>query len=55
MFGISKRSVQRAIEELKDKELLSIDENTNFLRTTQKWYKEFVEYQLSQKIQSFKV
>ena len=55
MFGISKRSVQRAIEELKDKELLSIDENTNFLRTTQKWFDEFVEYQLSQKIQSFKV
>ena len=51
MFGISKRSVQRALEELKNKELLIVNEDTNFLRTTQKWFDEFVQYQLQKNVQ----
>ena len=51
MFGISKRSVQRALEELKNKELLIVNEDTNFLRTTQKWFDEFVQYQLKKNVQ----
>lgn len=42
LLGISKRTVQRAINELVEKELVNINQETNFLRTTQKWYDEFV-------------
>ena len=48
LLGISKRTVQRAINELVEKELVNINQETNFLRTTQKWYDEFVQYKLQQ-------
>jgi hypothetical protein len=51
IFGISKRSVQRAINELFEKGLLTINAETNFLRTTQKWFDEFVQYQMLKNVQ----
>lgn len=50
MLGISKRSVQRALDELREKELLIVNDETNFLRTTQKWFDEFVQYKLQKNI-----
>ncbi|MGE4444692.1 MAG: hypothetical protein AB7E37_06985 [Candidatus Altimarinota bacterium] len=47
LFGVSKRTVQRSISELLEKELLIINTETNFMRTSQKWYDEFVKYDLS--------
>jgi len=47
LFGISKRSVQRAIQELLGKKLVMVNDETNFIRTTQKWFDEFVQYQLT--------
>lgn len=47
IFGVSKRTVQRSINELLEKELLIINAETNFMRTSQKWYDEFVEYNLT--------
>lgn len=55
MFGISKRSVQRAIQELLDKKLVLVNEETNFIRTTQKWFDEFVQYKLTQKTRGDKL
>lgn len=51
IFGISKRSVQRAINELIEKKLLTVNIETNFLRTTQKWFDEFVQYQIHKNVQ----
>lgn len=51
MLGISKRSVQRALEELRVKKLLVVNDDTNFLRTTQKWFDEFVQYRLQKNIE----
>ena len=52
-------AIDSVVKELDDVNFNAIKlrgkKNTNFLRTTQKWFDEFVEYQLSQKIQSFKV
>lgn len=45
-FGISKRSVQRSIQELVDKQLVEIHKETKYLRTTQIWYDEFVVYSM---------
>ena len=43
-FGISKRSVQRSIQELVNKQLVELHKETKYLRTTQIWYDEFVVY-----------
>lgn len=47
IFGVSKRTVQRSISELLEKELLIVNAETNFMRTSQKWYDEFVKYDLT--------
>lgn len=46
LYGISKRTVQRSIVELTKKKLIEVDSATKFVRTTQFWYDEFVQYQL---------
>jgi len=46
-FDLSKRTVINSINKLKEKELLEVDEQTKYLRTTQKWYDEFVVYQIN--------
>lgn len=45
-FGISKRSVQRSILELANKQLIEIHKETKYLRTTQLWFDEFVSYSM---------
>ena len=44
-FDLSKRTVINSINKLKEKELIEIDDQTKYLRTTQKWYNEFIIYQ----------
>lgn len=48
-FGLSRQSIIKIIQTLTTKNLIEIDNRTNFLRTTQLWYDEFVNYQLIQK------
>ncbi|HIQ28902.1 MAG TPA: helix-turn-helix domain-containing protein [Sulfurovum sp.] len=48
-FGLSRRTVINAISKLKDKGLLDIDKETNYLRTTKKWYEDFILFELQEK------
>ncbi len=48
-FGISKRTVQRLLSELIEKKLIETNKETYFLRTTQIWYDEFVQYELKKR------
>ena len=44
-FDLSKRTIINSINTLKAKDLIEVDNQTKYLRTTQKWYNEFVLYQ----------
>jgi len=46
-FDLSKRTVINSINTLKSKDLVESDHETNYLRTTKKWYQEFVIYQIN--------
>ena len=48
-FGLSRQSTINIIQTLCTKNLIEIDNRTNFLRTTQLWYDEFVNYHPNQK------
>ena len=48
-FGFSRQSTIKIIQTLTIKRLIEVDHKTSFLRTTQLWYDEFVNYRLIQK------
>lgn len=48
-FGLSRRTVISAIGKLKTKGLLEEDKDTNYLRTTQLWYEDFIVFALTKK------
>lgn len=48
-FGLSRRTVINAIAKLKDKGLVEADKETNYLRTTKKWYEDFILFELQEK------
>ncbi len=48
-FGISRRTVISSISKLKIKGLIEVDSDTNYLRTTKKWYEDFVLFELEKK------
>ena len=48
-FGLSRRTVINAIKKLKEKKLVEVDVETNYLRTTKKWYQDFILFQLQEK------
>jgi len=48
-FGLSRRTVINAIQKLKDKGLIEVDAETNYLRTTKKWYEDFILFELHEK------
>jgi len=48
-FGLSRRTVISAIKKLKEKNLVEIDEETKYVRTTKKWYQDFILFKLDKK------
>lgn len=48
-FGLSRRTVISTIAKLKDKGLVEVDLETNYLRTTKKWYEDFILFGLHEK------
>lgn len=47
-FDLSRRTVINAISKLKTKGLIQMDKDTNYLRSTQIWYNDFILYGLKE-------
>ncbi|MBN2963850.1 hypothetical protein JWV37_03565 [Sulfurospirillum sp. T05] len=45
-FGLSRQTTIKIIQNLISKNLVEVNSETQFLRTTQKWYDEFVNFEL---------
>jgi len=46
-FGISRQTVLNSLKTLEDKNLIEINEETRYIRTTKIWYQNFVIYKIS--------
>jgi len=48
-FGLSRRTVINAIAKLQQKGLIEINKETSYLRTTAKWYDDFILFELRER------